>query len=167
MIYYRYFNSPIGKLLLTSDGKSLTGLYTQSYNPDPATTQSWIADDTAEPFPLTVEQLTAYFSGKLKDFDLPLSMQGTDFQRRVWSELTKIPYGVTISYKELAIRIGNVKAVRAVGLANGRNPISIIVPCHRVIGADGKLVGYGGGLPCKEALLNLEGSTPKTLFSLG
>jgi len=103
-------------------------------------------------------QLTAYFEGNLSDFDLPLSMQGTPFQQRVWDELTRIPYGTTISYGELARRIGNANASRAVGLANGRNPISIIVPCHRVIGANGTLTGYGGGLPRKAALLYFEAS---------
>ncbi|MBK7994594.1 MAG: methylated-DNA--[protein]-cysteine S-methyltransferase [Blastocatellia bacterium] len=163
MNYYSYFNSPIGKILLTSDGNSLTGLYMESYNADP-TSLEWVANDSIEPFPKVVEQLTAYFEGKLTEFDLPILMLGTKFQQQVWQELTKIPYGKTISYKELAIRIGNIKAVRAVGLANGRNPISIIVPCHRVIGANGSLTGYGGGLPRKKALLDLENSRQKALW---
>ena len=103
-----------------------------------------------------MRQLKAYFAGELENFDLPLSPQGTPFQQRVWGELQKIPYGDTISYGELARRIGNPKASRAVGLANGSNPISIVIPCHRVIGANGKLTGYGGGLPIKEKLLALE-----------
>ena len=103
-----------------------------------------------------VRQLKAYFAGELENFDLSLSPQGTPFQQKVWSELQKIPYGKTISYGELARRIGNPKASRAVGLANGSNPISIVIPCHRVIGANGKLTGYGGGLPIKEKLLALE-----------
>jgi len=101
-------------------------------------------------------QLTAYFDGTLKEFDVPLAMRGTPFQLRVWEELVRIPYGTTMSYGELARRVGNPNASRAVGLANGRNPISIIVPCHRVIGSDGKLTGYGGGLPRKSALLAFE-----------
>ena len=102
------------------------------------------------------QQLHAYFSGELENFTVPLSPEGTPFQQKVWSELLKIPYGETISYGELARRIGNPNASRAVGLANGSNPIPIIIPCHRVIGSDGKLTGYGGGLPIKEKLLALE-----------
>jgi methylated-DNA-[protein]-cysteine S-methyltransferase len=103
-----------------------------------------------------VRQLRAYFAGELKDFDLPLAPKGTEFQQNVWAELCKIPYGETISYGELARRIGNPNASRAVGLANGSNPIPVVIPCHRVIGANGKLTGYGGGLPIKERLLALE-----------
>ena len=102
------------------------------------------------------QQLRAYFSGELENFTVPLSPEGTPFQQKVWSELLKIPYGETISYGELARRIGNPNASRAVGLANGSNPIPIIIPCHRVIGSNGKLTGYGGGLPIKEKLLALE-----------
>ena len=103
-----------------------------------------------------VRQLRAYFSGQLRSFDLPLDLVGTQFQRRVWQELTRIPYGQTRSYQELASALGEPKAVRAVGAANGANPVVIVVPCHRVIGAGGKLVGYGGGLPLKRRLLTLE-----------
>ena len=103
-----------------------------------------------------IEQLRAYFAGELRDFDLSLDMQGTEFQRRVWLELRNIPYGETRSYSFVANTIGAPKAVRAVGAANGRNPIPIVVPCHRVIGAGGALVGYGGGLPLKRFLLDLE-----------
>ena len=103
-----------------------------------------------------IRQLTAYFAGKLTQFDLPLAMIGTDFQKRVWRVLLEIPYGKTRSYGEIACGIGAPAAVRAVGAANGRNPIAIVVPCHRVIGSSGKLVGYGGGLPMKQMLLNLE-----------
>jgi methylated-DNA-[protein]-cysteine S-methyltransferase len=107
---------------------------------------------------VAADQLAAYFAGERTDFDLPLSPSGTPFQLSVWRALLSIPYGETISYRELARRIGNAKAVRAVGAANGRNPIPIIVPCHRVIGADGSLTGYGGGLPRKRLLLELEGA---------
>jgi methylated-DNA-[protein]-cysteine S-methyltransferase len=103
-----------------------------------------------------VRQLRAYFEGQLRRFDLPLDLVGTEFQRRVWMELTRIPYGQTRSYQEMASAIGAPKAVRAVGAANGANPVAIVVPCHRVIGAGGKLVGYGGGLPLKRRLLSLE-----------
>ena len=103
-----------------------------------------------------IDQLQAYFAGELRDFDLPLDMQGTGFQKRVWAELLAIPYGKTCSYRDIANSIGAPKAVRAVGAANGRNPVPIVVPCHRVIGADGSLTGYGGGLPLKRFLLDLE-----------
>jgi methylated-DNA-[protein]-cysteine S-methyltransferase len=103
-----------------------------------------------------VRQLRAYFAGQLRRFELPLDLAGTEFQRRVWMELTRIPYGETRSYQEMAFAIGAPKAVRAVGAANGANPVAIVVPCHRVIGAGGKLVGYGGGLPLKRRLLSLE-----------
>ncbi len=107
-------------------------------------------------FAEVIRQLQAYFCGELKEFDVPLAMEGTVFQLRVWNELRKIPYGETISYAQLAERIGNPQAVRAVGLANGSNPIPIIVPCHRVIGSDGSLTGFGGGLSTKKKLLELE-----------
>jgi methylated-DNA-[protein]-cysteine S-methyltransferase len=110
-----------------------------------------------------VRQLSAYFAGKLRDFTLDVAPEGTEFQRSVWRELQRIPYGETISYAQLARRIGNPNAVRAVGLANGSNPISIVIPCHRVIGSNGSLVGYGGGLPIKQALLALE-SGQRTLI---
>ncbi len=108
-------------------------------------------------------QIEQYFRGERQDFDVPLAPEGTDFQRRVWDELTRIPDGETISYRALAERIGSPAAVRAVGRANGANPIPIVVPCHRVIGADGTLTGYGGGLPIKQALLALEGARPAEL----
>jgi methylated-DNA-[protein]-cysteine S-methyltransferase len=107
-----------------------------------------------------VRQLQAYFAGQLRDFELPLDLAGTEFQRRVWLELTRIPYGETRTYQEMARAIGSPKAVRAVGAANGANPVAIVVPCHRVIGANGKLVGYGGGLPLKRRLLTLERAAP-------
>lgn len=111
--------------------------------------------------PFLKRQLEAYFSGNLRDFNIPLHIEGTDFQRRVWKELQKIPYGQAISYLELARRLGDEKCIRAAARANGANPISIIIPCHRVIGSDGSLVGYGGGLDMKEYLLRLEGVLPK------
>lgn len=121
----------------------------------------WREDRQA--FSETCRQLEAYFAGDLDNFRLPLAPQGTPFQQRVWKELIKIPYGQTISYGELARRIGNPKASRAVGLANGSNPIPIIIPCHRVIGADGRLTGYGGGLEIKEKLLALESRRARLL----
>src|SRR5271163_1303390 len=154
-VWYTRYESPIGAMLLAADENGLRmisfaqGSRTQHPRPD------W--QEATAPFAETIRQLRAYFEGKLKNFDVPLSLQGSDFQLRVWQNLRAIPYGETISYGQLARRIGNPKAARAVGLANGSNPIPIIVPCHRVIGSNGSLVGYGGGLPIKKALLLIEG----------
>lgn len=151
---YTYLESPIGKLLLAGDANRLQQILFSTDGrpaiPDP----EWQEDAFA--LADALRQLKAYFAGELESFDLSLSPQGTPFQQKVWGELQKIPYGETISYGELARRIGNPKASRAVGLANGSNPISIVIPCHRVIGSNGKLTGYGGGLPIKEKLLALE-----------
>lgn len=156
--YYTYFESQIDPILLTSDGTALTGCYMVEHKHGPDVAAEWVASDDVAPFAEAKRQLTAYFAGERTEFELPLAPQGTEFQHRVWAELARIPFGTTLSYGELARRIGNPNASRAVGLANGRNPISIIVPCHRVIGANGKLVGYGGGLPRKQALLAHEAS---------
>ena len=151
--FTRTIDSPIGPLLLTSDGRSLTRLL-MSGEPDPGwSIEPCAVLDRAE------QQLKEYFAGERTDFDLPLAPAGTPFQRSVWAALREIPYGRTWSYAQLATRVGNPRASRAVGLANGRNPISVIVPCHRVIGANGKLVGYGGGLDRKKVLLDLERRT--------
>ena len=158
--YYTYFESRLQPLLLTSDGTALTGLFMGEHTHGPEIGEGWQQNDCALPFPETKRQITAYFTGQLTVFDLPLAPRGTDFQRRVWAALSGIPYGQTVSYGEIARRIGQPNACRAVGLANGRNPLSIIVPCHRVIGAGGKLTGYGGGMERKEALLALERQTP-------
>lgn len=115
------------------------------------------ATEDRKPFRETIRQLDEYFAGRRREFDLPLAPRGTDFQRRVWRALSGIPYGATCSYADIAARLRNPNAVRAVGLANGRNPIPIVIPCHRVIGKDGSLTGYGGGLPIKKRLLELEG----------
>ena len=167
---YSTYESPIGQLYMTSDasGTALTGLYTGcNYNGDKsgidklseaAPKDGWSKDDTLPLFEKLKKQLDLYFVGQLKEFDVPLSFSGTDFQETVWRELCRIPFGQTISYGELAQRIGNPKSVRAVGLANGRNRISIIVPCHRVIGADGSLTGYAGGIENKKSLLLHEGA---------
>jgi methylated-DNA-[protein]-cysteine S-methyltransferase len=146
--------SPLGILTLASDGASLREINFPRNGRAATVDPNW--REEASSFVEIVRQLRAYFAGELEDFDLPLSPQGTAFQQKVWSELCKIPYGETISYGELARRVGNPNASRAVGLANGSNPIPIIIPCHRVIGSNGKLTGYGGGLPIKEKLLALE-----------
>ena len=152
---FRVIDSPVGPLTLAGRDGALGHLRMagQTHEPDRA---GWIEDDDA--FPEAVEQLDAYFAGELTTFDLELELAGTDFQRRVWSALRTIPYGETRSYGEIAAQIGSPGASRAVGLANGRNPIGIIVPCHRVIGASGSLTGYGGGLDRKRVLLELERS---------
>ena len=155
--YITHLDSPLGRLQLRSDGVALTGLYMPSPKGQPSVDPAWVAD--AAPFADAVAQLRAYFDGTLREFDLPLAPRGTEFQNRVWSALREIPYGQTCSYRDIAESIGAPKAVRAVGLANGRNPISVIVPCHRVVGANGALTGYGGGLPNKQLLLELERRT--------
>ncbi len=150
-------DSPIGRLTLTSDGSALTGLYMHVAGKPLPRTAEWVMDPTAAPLPEAVRQLNEYFAGGRRHFELPLHLTGTDFQKRVWQQLTAIPFGETWTYGQLAKRLDNPSACRAVGLANGKNPIAIIVPCHRVIGADGSLTGFGGGLPRKEWLLTHEG----------
>jgi methylated-DNA-[protein]-cysteine S-methyltransferase len=151
---YTSLESPIGELLAVGDSRTLRGLYMQEGRTAIAVRAGWEATD--EPFAEARAQLAEYFAGQRRAFDLPLAMAGSPFQRRVWRALQDIPYGETISYGELARRIGVPSASRAVGVANGRNPVSVIVPCHRVIGADGSLTGYGGGLARKRLLLELE-----------
>jgi methylated-DNA-[protein]-cysteine S-methyltransferase len=146
-MYTTLHPSPVGDILLRADDQGhLTDLHLRHAGATP----------TDGPFDAVREQLDAYFAGELERFDVPLALHGTEFQLRVWDELVQIPFGETISYSELARRLGDPKLVRAVGTANGRNPVSIIVPCHRVIGADGSLVGYGGGLERKQWLLEHE-----------
>jgi methylated-DNA-[protein]-cysteine S-methyltransferase len=161
MKVFCYVESPIGRLMLTTDGAALTGLYMNLYRNKPSKLpgvgDDWIQNATIDPLPAAARQLKEYFAGKRREFDLPLRMEGTEFQQRVWRELTKIPFGETRSYGQLAKRLNNPNGSRAVGLANGRNPIAVIVPCHRVIGADGSLTGFGGGLDRKEWLLTHEG----------
>lgn len=147
-------DSPIGELTITAVGGSLTGVYMHEQRHAPKLPDGCRRDDLE--LRHVVEQLQAYFAGYRTDFDIPMTMHGTDFQKRVWAGLCEIPYGETISYGELARRVGSPDAFRAVGLANGRNPIAIIVPCHRVIGANGSLTGYGGGLDRKVWLLEHE-----------
>jgi methylated-DNA-[protein]-cysteine S-methyltransferase len=153
-LLYTTMDSPIGELLLLGDGHALHGLHMQEGRNPIGIASSWEREPAA--FADVREQLTEYFAAQRTDFDVPLVMEGAPFQRRVWQALRDIPYGETISYGELARRIGRPTAARAVGMANGRNPIAVIVPCHRVIGADGTLTGYGGGLERKRILLDLE-----------
>jgi methylated-DNA-[protein]-cysteine S-methyltransferase len=153
--YYTSIDSPIGELLLLGDGHALRGLYMQEGRKPVKIAPRW--ERSEAPFAAVREQLREYFAGERTTFDeLPLVFDGAQFERRVWRALQDIPYGETVSYGEIARRVGQPDAARAVGLANGRNPIAVIVPCHRVIGANGSLVGYGGGLERKRLLLELE-----------
>jgi methylated-DNA-[protein]-cysteine S-methyltransferase len=153
---YTVMDSPVGPLTLVGVDGALTGLYMDPHLYRPA--QETFGDRDHEPFAGAVEQLEDYFAGRLTEFDLRLGSAGTPFQRQVWDALQKVPYGETVSYGELADRLGRPTAARAVGFANGHNPISIIVPCHRVVGANGALTGYGGGLDRKRHLLTFERS---------
>lgn len=153
-MYYCYLATPIGELLLAGDedGLSLVSFPEGAMRRDPE--DDWIYKE--KPFAAARRQLTEYFAGERREFDLPVKLSGTEFQLSVLEALRNIPYGETMSYADIARRIGRPKAVRAVGAANGRNPVPIIVPCHRVIGSHGDLTGFGGGLETKEALLRLE-----------
>jgi methylated-DNA-[protein]-cysteine S-methyltransferase len=163
MIHYRTIDSPIGPLALAGNGHALSHLrmLNQTYEPNRS---DWVSDEQA--FPNVVDQLEVYFAGERIDFELDLDLVGSEFQRRVWQALLAIPYGETRSYGQIADQIGASGAARAVGLANGHNPIAIIVPCHRVIGASGSLTGYGGGLNRKRWLLDMERSRTSTTPSL-
>ena len=164
MTVYTTVPSPIGELVLTSEGTALTGVYMGG--PPHGIDPTWAED--AAPFTAAIEQLGAYFAGDRESFDLDLAPRGTPFQLTVWEALRTIPYGETRSYGELAAQIGRPGASRAVGAANGNNPLSIVVPCHRVIGADGSLTGFGGGLPRKQWLLSMErGQAQMPLYADG
>jgi len=145
------YNSPVGSLLITSEGDAITEIHFQDANQAASSPQSEIMRKC-------FVELDEYFRGKRKKFTVKVNPKGTEFQKSVWKKLLQIPYGSTKSYEEMAISLGNQKKIRAVGLANGRNRIPIIIPCHRVIGKDGSLTGFGGGLPRKEFLLRLEGA---------
>lgn len=159
--------TPIGELLLTASDTALTGVYfpTSRRGPPPTHRADWVQDDgqgpASESLARAKQQLTEYFDGTRTSFDLPLEALGSAFEHRVWNALRTIPFGVTVSYSELARRLGDVNATRAVGAANGKNPIPIIVPCHRVVGANGELTGFGGGIDCKRWLLEHEGALLK------
>lgn len=161
-MYYCYLDTPIGELLLAGDNGSLSmiGFPKGSMRRDPE--PDWIFNE--KPLAEACRQLSEYFDGKRREFDLDLDLSGTEFQVSVLHALQNIPYGETVSYGEIAKRIGRPKAVRAVGAANGRNPIPIVVPCHRVIGSGGDLTGFGGGLDTKEALLRLEAEHTQDLL---
>lgn len=156
--HYTRFDSPLGQLLITSCRGAITGLAMAGQKHAVAIQPDWHRDDTRHQ--AAREQLQAYFAGKLRTFELPLAPAGTPFQCRVWQALREIPFGRTSSYAELARHIGQAGAARAVGTANGRNPITIIIPCHRVLGADGRIAGYSGGIDRKRWLLTHEDALP-------
>jgi methylated-DNA-[protein]-cysteine S-methyltransferase len=158
---YSVMESAIGPLLLAGDADGLHWVYFMNGRRSKSPQSDWTEDK--KPFKDAIAQLKAYFAGRLRDFDLPLVLKGTDFQLLVWRRLQEIPYGETTSYGAIARELGNPEASRAVGLANGSNPIPIIIPCHRVIGSNGDLTGFGGGLPLKKKLLELE-SCQRRLF---
>lgn len=150
--------SPIGPLLIAAEGEAVVALRFPMHRGEPAQPDAdWTLADGDSLLREATAQMNAYFARERTDFDLPLHPAGTEFQQRVWAQLCRIPFGETISYGELARRVGNANASRAVGLANGRNPIAIVIPCHRVIGANGSLTGFGGGVDVKRVLLELEG----------
>ncbi len=151
---YCHMPSPVGDLLLAGDGAALHFISFATGHKSFGPAERWVRDDMA--FAPVKAQLAAYFAGELREFDLALHLDGTEFQNAVWRKLAEIPYGETRSYGWLAAAVGNVKASRAVGAANGNNPLPIVLPCHRVIGADGAMTGFGGGLPIKRYLLALE-----------
>lgn len=155
MIHYRMHKSPLGSLLLATSGQGLCGLYFDEHRHFKGP-QGWVASDQHPHLRQAAEQLDEYFEGKRKNFDLPLDMTGTPFQQKVWERLSQVPYGATTSYLLHAQAVGADRAVRAVGTAIGRNPLSIIVPCHRILASNGALAGYAGGLERKRYLLALE-----------
>lgn len=160
MTLYQHIESPVGPLLIASTGDGLSLIeFCEPWHPAKRD-DGWREGDNGVLLE-TRSQLREYFAGTRRDFDLPLAPHGTPFQCEVWRTLASIPYGATITYAELACRIGRPTATRAVGAANGRNPLPIVLPCHRVIGSDGSLTGFGGGLPTKEFLLSLEGAWPQ------
>jgi len=154
--YYSVMKSPVGDITLIADDENLCSIYWPNQEPDKKKFSDLERKDNSKVLRTAVKQLNQYFKGNRSVFDLPIQMDGTDFQRNVWHALSSIKFGETVSYRDIANKVGNPKAVRAVGAAIGKNPISIIIPCHRVIGPNGKLTGFAGGLDTKEFLLDLE-----------
>lgn len=160
---FRAISSPVGKLTLVANDRGLTAVLWENDKANRVPLQEMWEDNNHPVLIETAQQLSEYFSGKRKSFSLPLDFRGTDFQKKVWEALLTIPFGETRSYAQIAQQVGSPKAVRAVGAANGKNPISIIAPCHRVIGSNGDLTGFAGGLAAKTLLLSLEGHQEKQL----
>jgi methylated-DNA-[protein]-cysteine S-methyltransferase len=158
-VHTTFIDSPVGPLFVAADEDGLRAVEFRDNKHPVRRDGDWREGDNAV-LRRTHKQLDEYFGGRRHAFDLPLSPHGTEFQKKVWTTLASIPYGETISYAQLASRVGKPTAMRAVGAANGRNPLPIVLPCHRVIGADGSLTGFGGGLPTKQYLLKLEGALP-------
>ena len=156
MIRYARFATPLGTVFATATDESLTGIYFEGQRYAPSILPDWVESPRHAP-------LAEYFDGKRRDFELPLAPVGTDFQQRVWREIARIPFGATRSYAELATRAGAPGAARAAGAATGRNPLSIVVPCHRVVGSGGSLTGYAGGLERKARLLGIEAAPEAAL----
>lgn len=157
MTSFTRFETPLGILIAVAKDGALTGLYFNDEKHAIPIQPDWHEDAGAAPLPSVARQLEEYFAGARDTFDVALAAEGTEFQRRIWREIARIPFGETITYAELARRAGSPGSSRAAGAATGRNPISIIVPCHRVVGSDGSLTGYAGGLPRKTRLLEIEG----------
>jgi methylated-DNA-[protein]-cysteine S-methyltransferase len=157
---YTYADTPVGRLTVVASGDRLVAILWPDDKPERVRLGVMARDDRHPVLVLACRQLAEYFAGTRQRFDLPLEFSGTEFQKSVWNALLEIPFGETRSYAAIAARIGNVKAVRAVGAANGRNPLSIVAPCHRVIGATGGLTGFAGGLQVKQQLLSLERPAP-------
>lgn len=159
-LHYSLIESPVGPLLLgvTDEGLAWLGFHRGKFPGGRFSDAEWIPSETK--LKAWTRELKEYFAGKRREFDLPIDLHGTEFQVRCWSELLKIPYGETITYAELSRRVGSLNGFRAVGAANGANPVAVVVPCHRVVASDLTLGGYGGGLPAKELLLKLEGAWP-------
>lgn len=163
MTYYSIIKTPLGDLMLAANASELTGLYFAGCDHIPSASNHWTLDAQHPVLQQTEEQLREYFAGKRKIFSLPLRLAGTDFQERVWREIARIPYGETISYSDLAKRAGAPQAIRAAGMNTGRNPLSIVIPCHRVVGKNGSLCGFAGGLERKRQLLELENATGRLM----
>ena len=157
MIRFARFATPLGPAFATARGGALTGLYFEGQRHAPAIDAAWVEDPAHAPLGACARQLCEYLEGRRREFDLPLAPEGTEFQQRVWREIARIPFGATLSYTQLALRAGAPSAARAAGAATGRNPLSVVVPCHRVVGSGGALTGYAGGLARKARLLEIEG----------
>jgi methylated-DNA-[protein]-cysteine S-methyltransferase len=154
--YYSTVKSPLGELILVADDSALTGLYFAGCDHIPAAREHWTLKAQHPVLQRTSKQLQQYFAGKRTTFSIPLRLTGTDFQKRVWAEIARIPYGKTVSYTHLAKRAGTPQAIRATGTTTGRNPVSVVIPCHRVVGKNGSMCGFAGGLERKRGLLKLE-----------